>query len=155
VRDARLFARLRANSTEAPNGCWIWTKSYRTDGYGQINVNRKPVAAHRAMWLAMHGEWFERKEDKLVCHTCDDRRCINPDHLWIGTASQNNADRDIKGRNAWSNKTVCKNGHAFTPENTRQTLKQRFCRTCHRLANERLKKRKRADAASRRSALCA
>lgn len=136
MKDRALFDRLKANTLDDANGCWIWQRSRRTDGYGQAAFRRKPNSAHRVMWFAVHGEWFARKDDQLICHTCDVRLCVNPDHLWKGTAAQNNEDRDLKGRNAIKNKTHCIRNHEFTPENTyTQANGGRGCRACRTLHN--------------------
>lgn len=82
-------------------GCWLWTRSLGTRGYGQTSIySRKgPYRVHRvaaALWLG-----FDIDSDLLVLHHCDVKRCFNPDHLFIGTAADNTADMMSKGRHRY------------------------------------------------------
>jgi hypothetical protein len=78
------------------SGCWIWLKCKRADGYGSIGINKTTVLAHRASWTAFRGEI---PDGLYVLHHCDNRICVNPEHLFIGTHTDNMIDRDTKGRN--------------------------------------------------------
>jgi hypothetical protein len=70
---------------------------------------------------------------KCHCHTCDDGRCINPDHIFISNHSGNMQDEVKKGRHRNSRKTTCKNGHSLTnPLNVRKNGTARKCRACQR-----------------------
>lgn len=75
--------------------CWEWNGGVDSWGYGQFFKNKKTHKAHRSMYKEFHGEI---PKGMFVCHTCDNPRCINPEHLWLGTPKQNANDRDIKGR---------------------------------------------------------
>lgn len=74
---------------EAPNGCWEWTGARYVKGYGMLRVNGQCKQAHRLIM----GE----PEGLKVLHHCDNPCCVNPDHLYIGTASDNM--RDMYRRN--------------------------------------------------------
>ena len=77
------------------NNCWNWTKGLTTRGYGKIKFAGKSTTAHRVSWLKYKGQI---PDGLLVCHHCDNCKCVNPDHLFIGTAMDNNQDMMRKGR---------------------------------------------------------
>ena len=77
------------------NGCWEWKKSTFKGGYGAITINGKQFSAHRASYECFVGEI---PEGLHVLHKCDNPRCINPDHLWVGTHKENMLDKMAKGR---------------------------------------------------------
>lgn len=145
MHDKLLYERLISNITVDEHGCWLWQRSLRTDGYGQVAFEGRRGGTHRAMWYAIHGEWFPFSSGVLICHTCDVRRCLNPAHLWKGSSNDNGKDRDRKGRNYWKSRTVCKHGHSYTPENTlyQHDGKGRRCAECVRQAHAARRERKR------------
>lgn len=77
-------------------GCWCWAKA--TNGvYGVTCLNRKNILAHRFYYRAFNGPV---PKGKFVCHSCDTPLCVNPDHLFIGSPSDNTLDMIQKGRSA-------------------------------------------------------
>jgi hypothetical protein len=83
-------------SIPVPNsGCWIWLGHLR-NGYGAFSLNNKTVYAHRKSFEIYTGQ--KAPEGKDICHSCDVRSCVNPDHLFLGTRSDNMRDCSRKGR---------------------------------------------------------
>ena len=77
------------------SGCWEYTKSLDKDGYGRFFWKQKYLPAHRAAWLFTFGVIPDGIE---VCHSCDNPKCCNPNHLWLGTTADNQKDCTRKGR---------------------------------------------------------
>lgn len=81
-----------------PSGCWEWTGARQRTGYGRVSrggAGNGLVGAHRAAWELTRGPI---PAGLWVLHKCDNPPCCNPDHLFLGTAKDNNADRGAKGR---------------------------------------------------------
>ncbi len=78
-----------------PGACWEWTKSTSKSGYGNISINGKTRLVHRVSFEIFNGEIPDRM---IVCHRCDRRNCINPNHLFLGTHKDNTQDMIKKGR---------------------------------------------------------
>jgi len=122
---AKFFGRV-----EKSDKCWLWTGAINSDGYGAVTINNRQWRAHRLSWFIANGPI---PEGKAICHRCDVRHCVNPDHLFPGSWGDNNVDAINKRRHPHKAKTHCIRGHEFTPENTRISEGTRHCKECHRL----------------------
>ena len=80
---------------EPNSGCWLWTKAINGFGYGSIWKNNTAMGAHRYSYELYVGEI---PDGLYVCHRCDIRSCVNPNHLFLGTAKDNCHDMYFKGR---------------------------------------------------------
>lgn len=112
--------------------CWIWLRGV-SQGYGIVNRRGlPPERAHRVAYELCIGKV---PKGLSVCHKCDNPRCVRPDHLFLGTQSQNIRDCIAKGR--WhpqihnKAKTHCVNGHIRSEENTRVDARGfKYCIRC-------------------------
>lgn len=113
-----------------PKGCWECQKT-TTYGYGRTYIDRISIQAHRFSYFIHHGTLYE---NLMVCHGCNNKPCVNPDHLFLGTMADNVTDAVHQGRHAEANKTHCPNGHEYTPENTYSKADgtSRRCKICTR-----------------------
>ena len=78
------------------SGCWVWRGARNTSGYGHRTRNGRVVNVHREMLERKLGRPLDVNE--LACHSCDNPPCVNPNHLFAGSASDNTRDMDAKGR---------------------------------------------------------
>ncbi len=114
------------------SGCWLWTGATSSHGYGRIFWNGTVYRASRISWFLRHG--VLPPEELHACHHCDTPACVNPDHIFLGTRSDNHQDSIAKGRHIykrgygkdWSKerpriskraRKFCKRGHPFSGEN--------------------------------------
>lgn len=142
--------------------CWNWTGGTNNQGYGRFEIffrdQRQRVFAHRLSYVMANGGDIH---DLVVMHSCDNPRCVNPDHLSVGSQRDNVLDCIGKGRADLSGleigrslpsgggnrgKTHCKRGHEFTEANTYRDGKGRRCRECARAYNAERQLRRKARA---------
>lgn len=140
-----------------PNGCIEWLGYLDADGYGRYYANYpNTVYVHRIAFERTKGSIPEGMQ---VDHICFNRKCLNPDHLQLLTASENARRISPEGRLAWrlaqerrrQDVTHCQRGHEFSADNTKVDRRgQRSCKTCARRAEQ--KRQARRDAAALRGA---
>lgn len=103
------------------NDCWIWMGAKCSYGYGNfrimINRTRHVEKAHRASYMLSNNT--EIPQGMCICHKCDNRPCVNPDHLFLGSYADNSADMVKKGRSARGQKIgIC----VLTEEKVKQII---------------------------------
>lgn len=131
------------------DACWPWTARKHRFGYGLIRADSGGLTlrAHRVSWELTNGPIPEGTgyHGTCVLHRCDNPRCVNPAHLFLGTAADNSHDMSQKGR-AWRPtgqrngggrrnraKTHCLRGHPYSHDNTYFARNGgRLCRACHK-----------------------
>lgn len=82
---------------KSPDDCWNWLGSTNTCGYGKFPIDNTSVMAHRVAWIVKNGPI---PDGLIVRHKCDNRKCVNPNHLIPGTQQDNSDDRVSRGRSA-------------------------------------------------------
>lgn len=89
--------RIMKNCEKSDSGCWEWKKAKR-NGYGQTSVLGKQEIAHRASWIIFRGEI---PSGMNINHKCNNKGCVNPDHLYVGTQQENVNDMIRSNRGWW------------------------------------------------------
>lgn len=87
----------KIKTTDVLDDCWLWAGGRDKNGYGMFWAMDKFSRAHRAIWEMIHGDI---PDGMAVCHKCDNPPCVNPAHLFTGTALDNHRDCINKGRRA-------------------------------------------------------
>jgi hypothetical protein len=100
---------------EKTGGCWNWKGSKTTTGYGNFRYGHdERIKAHRYTFFLYTGKF----PMGFILHRCDNPLCVNPKHLYEGTAKQNSQDMVLRNRHANQKKTHCPHGHLYSQENT-------------------------------------
>ena len=102
----------RKNEIDPISGCWLWNSTKDKNGYGVIGINKKTIKAHRFSYETFIGPLDTELE---ICHSCNCKSCVRPDHLRQDTKSSNAIDRvyDYK-----------QNGQILTPEQVKEIKKE-------------------------------
>lgn len=97
-----VVSRFMSRVDKAKSGCWEWLTAKTGGGYGTFSIKGISYPAHRVLYELFNGKI---PDGLLVCHQCDNPGCVNPNHLWVGTQSDNVKDAYEKGRAYISDKT--------------------------------------------------
>lgn len=119
-----LKTRFWGKVNKTPN-CWLWTGPQLNSGYG-VYYGASPwdsVPAHRVSWILEHGTI---PPGMCICHKCDVRLCVNPDHLFLGTYADNIHDMQNKGR------MVCRQQRPAVCHPERRNAAKGMCRACYK-----------------------
>jgi hypothetical protein len=103
------------------DGCWPWRGATWSRNYGCFRYKGRPTSAHRVAWLLERGPI---PKGMFVLHACDNPPCVNPEHLFLGTSSDNAFDREKKGRGG-----VHGEDHGNAVLTTKQVKKMRQLKT--------------------------
>lgn len=130
-----IIKRMNENTIIDPiTDCWLF-QGAQNKGQGVIGFNYRMTSVSR-LSAAYYLEYDLSDKTKQINHRiiCLNKNCWNPDHLYIGTESENKADRFYKDEwhtgNQYTNATHCKRGHEFTEENTYYGPRGRKCKQC-------------------------
>jgi len=132
--------------------CLEWQGGLLPNGYGTTTWNMEKISTHRLAWRLANGSI---PKGLMVLHKCNNKKCVNHKHLYLGTASDNMKDAVACGayKSPWKARTHCSRGHEYTAESTaievRRGREMRVCRACRRerrIANARLKEHGRDEA---------
>lgn len=107
------------DTSSGPDECWEWTGYVQKNGYGHFF----PGLAHRVSYEIHNGPIPDGLQ---VCHKCDNRRCVNPSHLFLGTQSDNLRDMMAKGRRTYPSILGEANPRAVLTEQTVRLIREKF-----------------------------
>lgn len=133
--EERFWAKVRKGP-----GCWEWTARRDPSGYGRFAFRGRNSMAYRTSWTLNCGEI---PPGRMVLHTCNNRACVRPDHLYLGDQSDNMRDSMEAGTHTALYRklsTFCRHGHPYTEQNTILIPRGRSCRACRREAYRRYHK---------------
>lgn len=130
------------NHFKKTNNCWEWKGFVDRRGYGRFLENGR-IMAHRFSWELYNNKKIPK--DRVIDHTCRNRKCVNPKHLRLATFKQNALENSISPSAINYNKKYCIRGHAFDKENTYINPNKpnyRQCIACKRIRSNKYKFKK-------------
>ncbi|MFZ9715826.1 MAG: HNH endonuclease signature motif containing protein [Ilumatobacteraceae bacterium] len=142
------------------DSCWLWGGALTSHGYGSIKFLQRRWGTHRLSYTVFKGSI---PDGLMVCHSCDVRACVNPDHLWLGTNLDNQRDSESKGRAHWQNchpsqmpRTHCFRGHDYSVVGFYAKVRssgrlKRSCKECNRIDARNYRIRKSAILAGKKA----
>ena len=150
LRKKRFWEKVKVKGED---DCWPWLAARHVQGYGAFAFTKyKIVTAHRAAWAITYNRHRLPSPKLHVMHSCDNKICVNPKHLELGTASKNEKDAILRFRKVPRRPILakyCKHGHRRTHKNTvmkkgsKDSKAYPVCKTCvlqiNRASKERLK----------------
>lgn len=140
---ARWIKRFMRKVEKLPSGCWYWTGCKDAAGYGNLAFSRISTKAHRFSFQYIGGR--DIREDQEIHHICENKSCVNPEHLQAVTRKEHVDITAVPRRS----RTYCKHGHEFTEANTYYQKKKnwtfRRCRACNAIACQKYHDRKRLE----------
>lgn len=124
THEQRVERFIASTEPDTVGGCWLWTRPLNSHGYG-LNKYLGEITAHRVSWRIFRGEI---PAGLIVCHRCDVRCCVNPDHLFLGTHGDNARDCKAKGRHRPPRKYGEANPAAKLTDSETNTIRRRIAR---------------------------
>lgn len=124
--EERFWEKVDKNGPKQPHmktQCWVWIASFKPKGYGQFRYDKTTGYAHRYSW-ELHDSPIP--SGMSVCHHCDNRACVRPDHLFLGTSKDNSQDMVKKGRCKSRGKPGEEHANAILTDDQIQAMRDRW-----------------------------
>lgn len=160
LRKKRFWEKVKVRGEDE---CWPWLAARHVQGYGAFAFTKyKIVTAHRAAWAITYNRHRLPSSKLHVMHSCDNKICVNPKHLELGTASKNEKDAMLRFRKIPTRpilKKYCKRGHRRSHDNTIMKIGGKnkkpypVCKTCTRDNDRASKERLRSPERTRQNTL--